>query len=123
MPRLQADVTLVNETTGRTYPLSMMVADDDQVDLHTHCVAEIGARREAGGTICQNCGLWEDELSPEDLQGEGAMKEYAGIRWGTAIGLGRMALGDCCTDCVDEMTCAGCNRSLSQIPYLLHKRC
>lgn len=88
----------------------MVPPDGDAVGLHTHCVAEVGARKAEGGTVCQNCGLWEDELSPEKFRQEGIVKEYAGIKWGSGIGDGRMAIGSCCTDCVREMTCAGCNR-------------
>lgn len=109
-PQSYTEASVVNTGTGETIPVKMSLSQYDNIGLHTHCVAEVAARREKGGTTCQNCGLWEDELSPEEFRGEGAMKEYAGIAWGTAIGLGRIALGSCCTDCVTEMTCYGCNR-------------
>jgi len=37
----------------------------DEMKLHTHCVAEIGKRREDGGGTCVNCGMWEDKLAEE----------------------------------------------------------
>lgn len=108
-PPLETDVTVVHEATGVSWPMRMLAPSDDPIPLHTHCVAEIQARREARGTVCQNCGLWEDELSPVGFRPDGIVEEYAGIKWGTGVGLGRTAIGYCCTDCVREMTCYGCN--------------
>lgn len=104
-----ADVTILNEATGVSWTMQTHISPDGSAPLHTHCVAEIRGRRETGAPFCQNCGLWEDELSPEEFRGEGTVREYAGITWGTGIGLGRLAVGNCCTDCVRELTCYGCN--------------
>lgn len=106
---LETEVTVVDEASGVSWPMRMRVPDEDPIPLHTHCVTEIRARRERGGTHCQNCGLWEDEMSPPKFREDGIVREYAGITWGTALGLGRTAIGYCCTDCVREMTCYGCN--------------
>ena len=77
--------------------------------LHTHCVAEVGRRRDNGGGTCTNCGLWEDMPSPPAFRESGPVTDIGGIRIGKPIGTGRIAIGSLCSNCVVNMTCESCN--------------
>lgn len=77
--------------------------------LHTHCIAEVGGRKERGGGRCGNCGLYEDCLSPPQYREEGNLSEIGGVRYGPAIGKGRTTVGSLCSYCVENQTCEGCN--------------
>jgi len=81
----------------------------DEMKLHTHCVAEVGKRREDGGGACVNCGMWEDKLAEEEHRGGTPGRDVGGILTGDSIGLGRISVGNLCLECTTNMTCVSCN--------------
>ncbi|KAG0128038.1 hypothetical protein HOY82DRAFT_671769 [Tuber indicum] len=93
--------------------------------LHTHCVAEVGKRREDGGGACANCGLWEDKLAEEKHRGATPARNIGGVLTGDSIGVGRISVGNLCLECTTNMTCVSCNafycnsclfRTIPQLP-------
>ena len=54
--------------------------------LHTHCVAEVGKRREDGDGACVNCGMWEDKLAEEKLREPTSARNVVGSWLGTPLG-------------------------------------
>lgn len=94
--------------------------------LHTHSLAEVGARRMEGGQRCHVCGLWEDSASPhgfdesddsgdgggnsDDDDGDDITFDIAGRRTGPGIGEGRISVGNLCQECRQMQTCDGCQK-------------
>ena len=83
--------------------------------LHTHSLAEVGARKTAGGQVCYVCGLWENSPAP-NVPGEQRLdtNDIGGYVTGPGIGEGRMSIGSLCVDCQEFMTCGVCGKFICQ---------
>ncbi|KAG0636347.1 hypothetical protein HOY80DRAFT_1024480 [Tuber brumale] len=81
----------------------------EEMKLHTHCVAEVGKRRDDGGGACVNCGMWEDQLAEEKHRGAAPARNIGGVLTGDSTGLGRISVGNLCLECSTNMTCVSCN--------------
>lgn len=98
---------------GRTYS---NVEIDGRFARHTHCLAEVGARKNEGGQCCYTCGLWEGSPAPVEYCGDNKdmFVEVGGVTNGAAIGVGRFSMGSLCAACVIFMTCAECDKFICQ---------
>ncbi|KAF8251417.1 hypothetical protein K440DRAFT_670083 [Wilcoxina mikolae CBS 423.85] len=84
--------------------------DDDRNVLHTHSLAEIGARIAEGGQCCHVCGLWEGAPSPFEYCDGDEITDIGGIKTGNGIGEGRYSIGNLCIDCREMETCGECGK-------------
>ncbi|PWW73021.1 hypothetical protein C7212DRAFT_366241 [Tuber magnatum] len=113
------NITVSNTLNGLPHHFIPAAAESgDAIKLHTHCVAEVGKRREDGGGACVNCGLWEDRLAEAQHQGNTAMKNIGGVLTGDSIGIGRISVGNLCLECTTNMTCISCNASTPPLPRI-----
>ena len=85
-----------------------------QRHLHTHSLAEVGARRTQGGQPCHVCGLWGGSASRDkfcDGDGDDDDDDIAfkigGRRTDPAIGEGRISVGNLCRECREMQACDG----------------
>jgi len=92
-----------------TFQLPQRVGDDQEV-LHTHSLAEIGARTSEGGQCCHVCGLWEGVPSPFEYCDGDEITDLGGIKTGNGIGGGRYSIGNLCIDCRKMQTCGECGK-------------
>ncbi|KAF3192088.1 hypothetical protein TWF788_004276 [Orbilia oligospora] len=101
--------------------------------LHTHSSTGTAARREKGGKVCVNCGLWEyenyvwtyeepdsedEEMEDEEIEDEPNMEEQGGGREKEqrpkktksvkVKDPGRQIIGELCEVCVPFFTCGDC---------------
>jgi len=98
---------------GRAYRLAEAAG---QFARHTHCIAEVGARRNEGGQCCHICGLWEGSPAPYEFctHEENDCIEVGGVTSGSGIGTGRLSIGSLCAACCVFMTCAECGKFVCQ---------